>query len=152
MSEKWLQAAEQYRLAESEKPKAEPVQQDARVQDDTWRLKAAQIAEAGRELDQFMKGAEGQAAMALLGAAKRHIIFGENAEGGHATVFLVDSTGLHRSVESSGSGISPASACDAVQAVVFHRGKKAEEVISWLREQLDMITVLAPQRLRPQQS
>lgn len=154
MSKKWLDAALRYQLAEEQKPKVASVQQEVQVREDTWRLQAAQIADAGRDLEEFLKSQEGQAAMALLGAAKRHLIFGEESEGGYADVAFIDFAGLQRSVEPSGTGwlydklsgsevpkpkISRITARDAVQAAVFHTKKKAHEVLPWLRGELDKV-------------
>lgn len=156
MSKRWLDAALRYQQAEEQKPKPQvvPQQQEAQIREDTWRLQAAQIADAGRDLEQFLKSQEGQAAMALLGAAKQHLIFGEESEGGYADVAFIDVAGLQRSVEPSGTGwlysklsgseipkpkISRITARDAVQAAVFHTKKKPHEVLPWLRGELDKI-------------
>ena len=157
--EQWLDAAQRYRKAEEQKQREVSQQrvsqqQEERVQEDRWRLQAANIADAARDLDQFLKSQEGQSAMALLGAAKRHLIFGEECDGGIADVAFIDASGLQRSIEAGGMGwayhklgggevpkprISPITARDAVQAAVWHTKKKPHEVLPWLRDELDKI-------------
>jgi hypothetical protein len=151
MSQKWRDATILYRQAEEHKLKVAPPQREVLVQEDTWRLQAAQIAEASRDFEQFLKSPEGLAAMALLGAAKRHLIFGEEAEGGYAYIAFIDGAGLQLSIEPAGTAwayhkgdlpkpkISSITARGAIQAAVLHTKKKPHEVLAWLRGELDKI-------------
>lgn len=151
MSQKWRDATLQYRRAEEEKARVMPREQQVQIQEDTWRLRVVQIAEVGRDLEQFLKSPEGLAALALLGAAKRHIIFGEERGDGCARVFFIDVAGLQRSDEPHGvwmaytkeklpePKISSVTAINAVQAAVWYGGKKSNEVLAWLRGELDKI-------------
>jgi hypothetical protein len=151
MTQNWVNAARRYKEIEAAKPKPAPAPQQERVQADTWRLQAAQIADAGHELERFIKSEEGRAAMELLGAAKRHLIFGEQAEGGYAEVFFIDANGIQKSYEAHGTWtvytkeklpepkISRATSRDAVQAAVWYAQRKPEEVVTWLRSELDKL-------------
>ena len=166
--EQWLEAAQRYRKAEEQKQQEVSQQQvyqqqkeRERVQEDRWRLEAANIADVARALDQFLTSQEGQSAMALLGAAKRHIIFGEECEGGIADVAFIDASGLQRSIEAGRVGwayhklgggevpkprISAITAWDAVQSAVWNSKKKPREVLPWLRDELDKIADAAPSK------
>jgi len=151
MTQNWVDAARRYKEIEAAKPKPVPAPQQERVQADTWRLKAAQIADAGRELERFVNSEEGRAAMELLGAAKRHLIFGEEAEGGYAEVFFIDANGIQKSYEVHGTWtvyakeklpepkISRATSQEAAQAAVWYARRKPEEIVTWLRGELNKL-------------
>jgi hypothetical protein len=151
MTQNWNDAARRYKEIEAAKPKPVPVPQQEQVQADTWRLQAAQIADAGRELEQFVNSEEGRAAMGLLGAAERHIIFGEEAGGGYAQVFFIDANGIQKSHEAHGMWtiyskeklpepkISRATSQEAAKAAVWYARRKPKEVVTWLRGELDKL-------------
>ncbi len=152
MSQKWLDAARRYRQAEERQPKALISQLEVQARAEIWRLWAAKIADAARDLEQFVHSEEGHAARALLGAARRHIIFGEEREGGYADVSFIDVAGLQKSYEPHGTWtiyakpgelpkpkIMPMAARDAVQDFVLYTKKKPWEVLPWLRSELDKI-------------
>ena len=156
MSQKWLDATRRYRQAQAEREKKKTenlLEQEIRVDDSTWRIQAAGIADAARDLEQFLNSQEGQSAMELLAAAKQYIVFGEESGGGYANVAFIDGHGLQRSIEPSGiwtthakrqelleqTRISPITAREAIQAAVWNTTKKPYEVLSWLRRELDNI-------------
>ncbi len=151
MTQKWADAARLYREAQAAKSKPVPPVQQEQVQQDTWRLQAVQIAEAGRDLEQFVNSEEGRTAMELLGAAQRHLIFGEEADGGYATVFFIDGKGIQKSYEPHGTWtayskgnfpdpqISQATSREAAQAAVWYARRKPEDVVTWLRGELDKL-------------
>ena len=108
------------------------------------------------ELEQFMVN-DGPSAMELLKASGRHLIFGENREGGgFGVVYYIDGNGLHQSVEAMGMSaaysqskrqpnISEITVRQAVEAAVQHGNMKPAEIVSWLRRELDKIANAAPQ-------
>ncbi len=155
MSQKWLQAAEQYRRKNEEKSQ-EKIEQSITTGEshllttDELQIKAGLMAYAADDLQKFMNSDEGAAAKALLAASNRHIIFGEESEGGFANVVFIDRNGLQRSYEASGMWvaystnvpeprISPVQPHEAIQAAVYYSRKKPNEVMTWLRAELDKI-------------
>lgn len=164
MTSNWSKAAKKYRAAEAAKQITEQDQtaaviHDRIVNDEVQRRQTAdQLADIDRgaaELEQFIR-IEGQALKELLSASKRHINFGEEREGGgYGVVYFIDGNGLQQSVEAMGMWtayskdvpkpvLTPISAHEAVTAAVYHGGKKATEVVNWLRGELDKIASSAP--------
>lgn len=157
MSEKWTQGMLRYIQAQTETK--QPVKQEnITVREDSETVLALQIEQAAEDLEKFLSSPDGGRALALLGAAKRHIIFGEESEGGEAHVTFIDSAGLGYSVEPSGwwtayakkEDLKPpramlASPRQAIQAALWHSKRKPLEVLPWLRQELDKIADAAPE-------
>jgi hypothetical protein len=126
-------------------------EQEVKFDPDTSRSRDMQISAAARELQEFLRSDEGRLALALLKAAKRHIIFGEEREDGYAQVAFIDGGGIQRSIEPGGESwayhrgeipkpiISPITAHAAVEAAVCFTKKKPNEVVPWLLGELDKI-------------
>lgn len=138
---KWSQAAEKYQAAKI-----------------TASTKEAAIASAVAELEEFML-ADGETAMKLLGASGKSIELAEQSEtSSFVVVYFFDGNGLQSVAGSVGLGAayasfggkteqpkpSPITAEDAIRAAVEYGGKKPEEVVPWLRSELDRIASEAP--------
>jgi hypothetical protein len=153
----WQDAARRYR--EAAQIKTQETQQTAQLGYEKPLHSPADVLQATRELEQFLRSDEGRAALDLLTASNRHINFGEEYEGGGSSVvFFIDGTGLNRSIEASGTWtvyakevpkpkITPITAKEAIEAAINPRmgGKKPNEVMTWLRSQLDAIASHAPE-------
>ncbi len=153
MSEKWKSAAAAYRAANEQSQRHEL----ASRKDEEERLRCQQdISAAGLQLQAFLAG-EGAAALELLRESGRHIVFGEENEGGgRVAVYFLNGDGLQLSVEATGLATAyasekpkpkllPISSQQAVEAAVLHCDMKPLEVVDWLRGQLDGIACQAPQ-------
>ena len=89
--------------------------------------------------------------MELLGAAKCHLVFGEEDEGVYAQVFFIDANGIQQSHEPHGTWtiyakqklpapkISRVTSQEATRAAVWYAGRNPKEVMTWLRGELDKI-------------
>lgn len=160
MASNWSKAAQKYRAAEAAKQITEQdqtaaVTRDRIVNDEATADQLADIDRGAAELEQFIR-IEGQAVKELLSASKRHVNFGEQREGGgYGVVYFIDGNGLQQSVEAMGTWtaynkdvpkpvLTPITAHEAVIAAVYHGGKKATEVVNWLRGELDKIACSAP--------
>lgn len=142
-----LQAIEQKREEEARKQKE---------QEET-RKKQQEIYLGMERLNAFLED-HGSDAMALLKASSRHIIFGESRDGGgFSVVYLMNGDRLHECIESTsmsaafGTGNNPRpiptriTVQQAIEAAVNHGGKKATEVVDWLKAELDKIAEAAPE-------
>jgi len=160
MNAKWNEAARKYEDAEAARARQQQERtisatRDSALKDEERRQQQRDIDRGTSELEQFMR-TEGRAAMELLRASKRHLIFGEeNGGGGCGTVQYIDGNGLQQSVEAMGSWgvyakevpkpkLSSITARQAVEAAVYRGGKRGTEVVSWLRDALDSIASAAP--------
>lgn len=160
MSKKWHTSAQAYRAQESERQKKERAQIRKESEERALREAASlqqqtDINRATVELEHFMS-TEGAAAMELLRASNRHINFAEAYDGGGSgTVYFIDGDGLKLSVEPMGSWvayrngvpkpkITHVRAREVVEATVRCGGKKATEIVDWLRSELDKIADAAP--------
>lgn len=153
----WQDAARRYR--ESAQIKTQETQQTTQLDYPKPLHSPADVLQATRELEQFMRSDEGRAALELLTASGRHLNFGEEYEGGGSSVvYFIDGTGLNRSIEASGTwtiyakevpkpSITPVTAKDAIEAAInpCMGAKKPSEVMTWLRSQLDAIASQAPE-------
>jgi hypothetical protein len=160
MTANWSKAAQEYQAAEEAQKREEENRIAQRVhsqvlKDEAYQRKLTEIDRGTAELVQFML-TEGPAAMELLRASKRHIIFGEvNEGGGFGSVYFIDGNGLQEAYQAMGMWIayskdvprprlSTITEREAVEAAVQHGGKKATEVVTWLRGVLDKIASAAP--------
>ena len=149
-AQKWSDAARRYAL-----PLPIPVKKKSAIPPLRVHVDPDGLA---RDLATFIANAEGLAAKALLAASKRHINFGESYEGGgYGQVWFFDGTGFNRSDEAMGTWIAyakevpvpkitPMTAREAAEAAIDPRrgAKKPDEVMAWLRSQLDIIAEQAP--------
>jgi hypothetical protein len=110
----------------------------------------AEINKAIRELEEFMKSDEGEAAKELLAATGRHIILGEAPGAGSVTVYFLNDKGLQQSIEVTGSAAAYSRQQPRVHAILADAAIKAathpeigakqpEEVMPFLRAELDKI-------------
>lgn len=164
MTSNWSEAAQSYRAAEAarlitEQDHVAAAKRDQVANNETQpRRVADHTADIDRgtiELEQFLSS-EGQALKELLRASKRHLNFGEEREGGgYGVVYFIDGNGLQQSVEAMGTWtayskdvpepkLTSITAREAVEAAVHYGGKKATEVVNWLRGELDKIANSAP--------
>lgn len=160
--EKWLQAATRYRAVQARKTQEEGqvlwTSSDHLAKEEEAKGQAAQVTQATEELATFLEGSEGAAALCLLKESKRHLVFGEEREGGYAEVFYIDGEGLHCSHEPNGMWtayaaqeslpkprIVPISPLDAIRAAVWCGNRQPDSVLSWLRKELDNIADSVPQ-------
>lgn len=161
MNTNWNQAAQKYWTADAARQQQKQ-EQDTKalrshiLRDEMRCQQVTDIENAVVELEEFMR-ADGQAAMELLRASRRHLNFGEekNDGGGYGTVYFIDGSGLQKSVEAmgmwaafsknvKGPEITPITARQAIEAAVHYGDKMAKEVVSWLRSELDRIASSAP--------
>lgn len=157
MTQTWNNAAAQYQAASRQKLQEQqtatiPAAPPTPKPDDSL-----EIASVATDLHVFMRSEEGRSALALLQGSGRHLIFGEDYEGGgYGTVYFINGTGLHRSIEAMGMwqlyssevrkpDISPIPEREAVYAAVQYGGKTPSEIMPWLRAELDKIAAAAPQ-------
>ncbi len=157
MTQNWNDAAARYQAANRQKLREQLVQATPVALPAPKPDNSLEIAQAATDLHTFMRSEEGRSALALLQESRRHFIFGEDSDGGgYGTVYYLDGTGLHRSIEAMGMWvayskevakpkISSITAHEAVTAAVENGRKKPSEIISWLRAELDKIAAAAPQ-------
>lgn len=159
---KWSEAAARYqskndRLAQQateQKREEEAKKERERVE---AMKKAGEIFQGMEQLEAFLDD-HGSNAMTLLKTSGRHIIFGESRDGGgFAVIYMMSGCGLQQCVESTsmsaafGNGRNPKpvptriTVQQAIEAAVNYGGKKATEVVDWLKAQLDMIADAAPE-------
>lgn len=106
------------------------------------------------ELQEFMVN-EGHSAMELLKASGRHIILGEDYDGGgYGQVYIMNSDGFRVSTEAMGMWVAysknvappvltPITPEQTILAAVRQGRLKPREVVDWLRQQLDKIADVA---------
>ena len=119
------------------------------------------VAQTVTALERFLNSADGIAAKKLLTESRRHIIFGEERDGSYTEVYYLDGEGLGKSFEAAGMWVAYATpgtvpapqlstitARQAIEAAINPRigGKQPEEVMPWLRAELDQIANHAPER------
>ncbi len=150
----WILATQKYqaergakKLAETERRKSEEAKKQKELEE--ARKKQEEILQGVEQLREFLMF-EGTVAMRLLQASGNYIVLGEDNGGGFLVVFLINGEGLYKSVEASGMGantkpvLTRISNKDAIEVAVNHGGKKATEVVSWIRSQLNRIAEAAP--------
>jgi hypothetical protein len=160
--QKWIKAAQGFQQAKEAEAQKKALAQKAEVSAIMKNAAAQQEREAHVshsvwQLDQFLKNDEGCAALALLKASGRHIVFGENRDGGgYGSVYFINGEGLQVSVEPMGMWVayargnvekprlSPMSPLDAVRAAVEYGGKDPAEIMVWLEGELNKIAEAAP--------
>ncbi len=120
-------------------------------------LQEHNITRCAKALAQFLKSEEGLVALDMLRESDRHIIFGEEDIGsGHTEVFMLNGGGLMQSQEATGTWVAyqktpskptltPISAEKAVWAFFQLKKKEPDEVMKWLREELNAIAMTAPE-------
>jgi hypothetical protein len=124
-----------------------------------------ELEQGVQALTTFMK-THGDDAKALLGASEKHITIAVDSDGGgFRTVSFIDRNGLQSVTERAGSMaaayhavvlsgvramvskpelVVPCSVTEVVTAAMIHAGKKPEDIVGWLRAELDKIASEAP--------
>ncbi len=157
MAHKWVKAAAKYRKKEKKKQRASNAEKEILIQVEREKDdKSFAILQSALDLNLFLNSSEGKAALELLGASKRHLIFGKEREEGYADVCYIDCTGLNSSYEANGVSwlyhkgevpkpiFSKITALQAVQSAVWNGYvKHPSEVLPWLRRELDKIAEAA---------
>ena len=106
--------------------------------------------EAAERLEQFLMSDEGKNIRQTLERLNTYIIFGEGTfGGGYGSVIYLEPEGIKKSHEAMGTWvvysnvrpprISPASAFDAVEAMLKCQNKKSYDAIGFVREALTRI-------------
>jgi hypothetical protein len=142
----WKRAAQEY--AARKQQAAQPAQQ---ADPPRPPIDRAAIATAASALQGFLGSSEGATAMQLLAASGQHIIIAQTEPGmGYTTVYYLDATGLHSSVEATGMWVAytrppapkigTATCEEAVSEAVF-QGRRAEEVLPEIILELNAIAV-----------
>jgi hypothetical protein len=151
MSDNWKDAARRYRGAKE----ASHAQQPNPLFEPQARLEE-QVLRATELLCEFMRR-HGSAALELLSASERQIIFGEKPlEDGYGEVYFLDGQGLRKSVEAMGEWVlsSPGDALEAqisaiepvvaARAFVAYKCCPSTGITEWLHNELDTIAAAAP--------
>jgi hypothetical protein len=140
----WREAAARYRKAQSSEKRI---------------ALNNEIEKTAHDLAWFLNSEKGDEALKLLAASGLHIIFGtEKAGNGKIAVYLLNGTGLWKSVEATGSSAayekqrpSPQlSGIDAMAAITVAvnpetgGGRSPDRIMAWLRNELDAIAERAP--------
>lgn len=152
----WTAAAHNYREYDKrQQQKTSDALPDRKAQEEQDRQDMANLTQAMNDLERFII-TDGREALELLSASKRHIVLGEEKEGGGmTTVYFLDGKGLQKSVEVSGTSlaylkeipkpaISNLSVMEAVMAAVKLGRKDPKELVTWLRGELDKIAAASP--------
>lgn len=157
MTQNWNNAAARYQAVKRQKMQEQQTAAIPATPPTSQPDNSLKIAQVATDLHMFMRSEEGRSALALLLESGRHLIFGEDhAGGGYGTVYFINGTGLHRSIEVMGTWqlyssevrkpeISPIPEREAVYAAVQYGGKNPNEIMPWLRAELDKIAAAAPQ-------
>jgi hypothetical protein len=148
----WRRAAERYEAVGRQKQATAATETKPEVP----KLTAKEIEQAVCNLNDFFR-VQGAAATVLLRESRRHIILGENRCGGRmAEVCYIDASGLHCSIEASGTWVAynpnvprpkiwNVTIEEAVQFAVIHGGMKSSEIVDYLIRELNKIAEAAPQ-------
>ena len=152
----WKTAAQAYQKnAERQRQQTTSLLPARKEQEERERQDMAELMQAVTDLQQFIAN-DGPAALELLSASKRHIILGENNDGGGmTTVYFLGDKGLQMSVEPSGTRLAymkeiPAakirdiSVIETVTAATTLGCKNSQELVAWIRDELDKIAAAAP--------
>lgn len=157
-SAKWIGAAQNYSRAAQAAAQCDrntPGEFSNKVDMDKVRRRE-EILRVADDLEHFMLGQDGEAAMRLLAASGRHINFAERNEGGGSgVVFFINSNGPQLSVEAMGMWtaysrnvpkprIVPIKVDEIIEAAVVIGGKEPSSIMTWFHQELDKIADEAP--------
>ncbi len=160
MNSTWNEAAAKYHAEQAlrarQMQQAQQGQQNNPHNNTATQQLSINIKSATAELQAFLRSEDGRSALALLSASGRHIIFGEENEGGgFASVYFLDGNGLQMSVEAAGQWtaysknvpqpeLEAVTAEQAVDTFINLGHQKPTEIMNWLHAKLDAIASKAP--------
>lgn len=161
--QKWIRAAQSFQRAKESEQGANALSErvrmsSAHVDASARQERQARAQRSASQLERFLDSDEGRDALDLLKTSGRHIIFGEERDGGGSgVVYFLNGEGLQQSIEAMGMWtayskpedirkpeLSPIDPLQAVSAFADLRGKDPDELMAWLESELNKIADAAP--------